>query len=141
LGQSEFEFTNENKGGAPLQQSVEPAKRLVRTVGLESAERSQGRHDRSSIMFNVRTLALSADSNWQNELEQRPALAVRRCTDREVRKARKRLTMAPLLGKAPAGWREWLAEHRASALAKRYQKLRDRFQIDVDYPPNLAIRP
>jgi hypothetical protein len=37
--------------------------------------------------------------------------------------------------------REWLAEHRAAALAEQYQKLRDRFQISVDYPPSLAIRP
>jgi PPIC-type PPIASE domain len=37
--------------------------------------------------------------------------------------------------------REWLAEHRASALAEQYQKLRDRFQISVDYPPDLAMRP
>jgi hypothetical protein len=37
--------------------------------------------------------------------------------------------------------REWLAEHRASALAEQYQKLRSRFQISVDYPPNLATQP
>jgi hypothetical protein len=34
--------------------------------------------------------------------------------------------------------REWLAEHRASALAEQYRKLRNRFQISVDYPPYLA---
>jgi hypothetical protein len=37
--------------------------------------------------------------------------------------------------------REWLAEHRASALAEQYQKLRNRFRISVDYPPNRAIQP
>jgi parvulin-like peptidyl-prolyl isomerase len=37
--------------------------------------------------------------------------------------------------------REWLAEHRASALAEQYHKLRDHFQISVDYPPDLAMRP
>jgi parvulin-like peptidyl-prolyl isomerase len=37
--------------------------------------------------------------------------------------------------------REWLAERRASTVAEQYQKLRNRFQISVDYPPNLAIQP
>jgi parvulin-like peptidyl-prolyl isomerase len=37
--------------------------------------------------------------------------------------------------------REWLAEHRASALAEQYRKLRERFQVSVDYQPNLAIKP
>jgi PPIC-type PPIASE domain len=49
--------------------------------------------------------------------------------------------LPPLEAVREAVRREWLAEHRASALAEQYQKLRDRFQISVDYPPNPAIWP
>jgi hypothetical protein len=36
--------------------------------------------------------------------------------------------------------REWLAERRAAALAEQYQKLRDRYQVIVDYPSGSAAQ-